>query len=205
MARNKPTPTEAHATWLTEGVDIPRDLIVHPAGQCNVCDAIREADEAKAAVDAELTRRSLEAEQRWARGDYDAQAADIARVYGGQIDKGETRIVDAVTGGEKGSKLARFDLIPPSALWALAEHYGRGAQKYADNNWRRGYSWGLSYAALCRHLVAFWDGEDIDPETGSHHLTAVAWHAFTLFTFRVDGLGTDDRASYRASVVDERP
>ena len=104
----------------------------------------------------------------------------------------ETRVVDPLTGGEKGSKLARYDLIPPDALMALAEHYGRGVNKYADRNWEKGYKWGLSYAALMRHLETWRSGEDIDAETGSNHLTAVIWHAIALLVFQTRGLGTDD-------------
>ncbi len=96
---------------------------------------------------------------------------------------GEVRVVDPDTGAEKGTKLARFDLIPPGPLPELAKHYGLGAAKYEDRNWERGYDWGLSFAALNRHLWAWWGGEDIDPETGSPHLAAVAWHAFVLLEF----------------------
>src|SRR6201988_2624670 len=67
----------------------------------------------------------------------------------------EIRVVDATTGGEKGSKLARTDLLPADVLMLLAEHYGRGAAKYADRDWYRGYAGALSYAALLRHLVAW--------------------------------------------------
>lgn len=95
----------------------------------------------------------------------------------------ETRVVDPDTGGEKGSKLARFDLIPADPLRQLAEHYGKGAQKYAERNWERGYEWSLTYAALNRHANAFWSGEDIDPDSGSHHMVAVAWHALALVEF----------------------
>jgi hypothetical protein len=109
------------------------------------------------------------------------------------LPKTEVRVVDPTTGGEKGSKLARFDLVPAEFEWALAEHYGRGAKKYADRNWERGYRWSLSYAALRRHLNQWWAGEDIDPETGSSHLIAVAWHAIALFIYQLRGLGTDDR------------
>lgn len=97
------------------------------------------------------------------------------------------------TGGEKGVKLERFDLIPIEALTALATHYGVGARKYADNQWRKGYEWSKSYAALQRHLTAWWGGEDIDAETGSSHLAAVAWHAFTLLTFVSEHPDFDDR------------
>lgn len=115
----------------------------------------------------------------------------IWRATGGRIV--ETRVVDADTGGAKGSKLARFDLIPASALWAVAEHFGRGAEKYEARNWERGYAWSLSYAALCRHLFAWWSGEDNDPELGSCHLDAVAFHALALRTFVETHPEKDDR------------
>lgn len=105
---------------------------------------------------------------------------------------GEVRVVDPNTGGEKGSKLARFSLVPPEFVWALATHYGLGAKKYADRNWERGYRWGLSVDALQRHLHQWLQGEDNDQETGSNHLIAVAWHACALFIFQLRGLGTDD-------------
>lgn len=66
------------------------------------------------------------------------------------------------TGGEKGVKLARYDLIPVLPLRLLAEHYGRGAAKYADNQWRRGYEFSKSIAAKVRHFEAWRGGEDFD-------------------------------------------
>jgi len=118
-----------------------------------------------------------------------------------QKESGEVRVTDPTTGGQKGSKLARFDLIPAEALWALAEHYGKSGgngtvKKYDDDNWRKGYSWKLSYAACQRHLNKFWLGEDVDdgPEgTGGLHVIAAAWHCFALATFIMLKLGTDDR------------
>ena len=44
-------------------------------------------------------------------------------------------------GVKKESRLARFDLIPPEAEWALAEHYGRNVGKYEARNWERGTQW----------------------------------------------------------------
>lgn len=101
---------------------------------------------------------------------------------------------DPVTGGRKGTKLARFDLIPAEALEALAEVYGSGAKKYDDRNWEKGYRYGLSFAAMMRHAWAWWRGEDNDPESGHSHMAHVMWHAATLFTFRRRGSGTDDRS-----------
>lgn len=106
---------------------------------------------------------------------------------------GEIRIVNEATGGEKGSKPARFDLLPSGPLHAVAEHYGKGASKYADHNWRRGYDWSLSFAALQRHALAFWAGEDLDPETESPHLAAVVFHAFSLLEWASTHPELDDR------------
>lgn len=104
----------------------------------------------------------------------------------------ETRVKDPLTGGEKGSKLARFSLIPRDWLWALAEHYGKGAKKYADRNWEKGYKWSLTLDAHDRHINEWLIGEDDDPETGSSHLIAAAWHLIALWWFHRHNKGTDD-------------
>jgi hypothetical protein len=105
----------------------------------------------------------------------------------------EVRMVDKDTGGVKGSKPERYDLIPVEPLRQLAEHFGRGAEKYESRNWERGYAWSLTYAALQRHANAYWGGEDIDPESGSHHMVAVAWHALALVEFARTHKEKDDR------------
>lgn len=113
----------------------------------------------------------------------------------------EVRSVDPETGAEKGTKLARHSLIPSKALTEIAEHYGRGSQKYSDNNWRKGYAWSKSYDALCRHLTQFWGGEDIDEETGSKHIIAVAWHAIALSVFMDEQKSKDDRFTDHLTVL----
>jgi hypothetical protein len=126
------------------------------------------------------------------------------------------------TGGQKGVKDERYDLIPVGPLAELARHYGVGAKKYAEHQWRNGYEWSKSYSALQRHLTAFWDGEDLDEcpasgegcssvteqgepfisenpgktcynHTGNHHLVAAAWHCFALLEFKETHPGHDDR------------
>lgn len=108
---------------------------------------------------------------------------------------GEVRSVSS-TGGEKGTKPARFDLIPQGPLWTLAELYGKGAEKYAARNWERGYEWSKSFAALNRHLSLFWSGQDLDEETGLPHMASVAWHAFALMQFMEQHPDFDDRPSH---------
>lgn len=89
------------------------------------------------------------------------------------------------TGGVKGQKEARYDLIPGEALEMLARNYGRGAKKYDERNWERGYDWSLSFAALNRHLWQFWNGEDMDEEIGLHHMSCVLFHAMALLQFQL--------------------
>lgn len=96
----------------------------------------------------------------------------------------EVRVTNAITGGEKGAKLARFDLIPAGPMWEVAELYGVGARKYADRNWERGYDWSLSLAALERHLNLLKQGEWVDAETAKPHLTSVVFHALALLEFK---------------------
>ncbi|AWN03422.1 hypothetical protein PBI_COUNT_101 [Microbacterium phage Count] len=97
------------------------------------------------------------------------------------------------TGAEKGMKEARHDLIPGPALDLLARLYGKGAEKYAAHNWRKGYEWSKSYAAAQRHMLLFWEGEDIDPEMGLPHVTCAAFHMFALATYMIEHPEFDDR------------
>lgn len=127
-------------------------------------------------------------------------------LYSFDIGKGvtaaETRVVDPTTGGAKGQKLARFDMIPPDVLIELAEHFGKGEAKYPSDdtglpNWQRGYNWRLSVAALNRHIKQFEDGEDADVETGSSHLIAAMWHLIALRWFQKHSKGTDYRGQWK--------
>jgi hypothetical protein len=124
-----------------------------------------------------------------------ANAADTSLTR--KLELTETRITDPTTGGEKGQKIARFDLIPVEPLWEVAVLFGVGAQKYSERNWERGYKWSLSYAALERHLNLFWKGEDYDPPppggTGRHHLASVIFHAMALMEYGTTHPELDDR------------
>jgi hypothetical protein len=176
-------------------------------------------------------------------------AVNVAFAKDEEVVHFETRITDPVTGGQKGTKPVRFDLIPDrfagsvnarrssssaaaairdnlnvfwrgaaevlgwsrasliraaemcenalggpvAARYHIARVYGVGAQKYDDNNWRKGYRWSLSYTAALRHLDAIERGEMMDAEMGVPHYANVWWHCATLWTFATEGLGTDDR------------
>ena len=106
----------------------------------------------------------------------------------------ETRLKDPDTGAEKGSKPERYDLIPSGAMDEVARVYGYGAEKYAKRNWEAGYEYGLSIAALERHISAFKQLENIDPESGLHHLAHAVFHCLALITYVQCGIGKDDRS-----------
>lgn len=118
----------------------------------------------------------------------------VERLLGEMYDSGdvmesvdEVLVVESSTGGQKGLRLSRYDLIPPEVLTALAEHYGKNSithgGKYEEENWKLGMPWSWNYRAMIGHAVAFWAGEDIDKDSGSYHLTAVMWHAVALLFY----------------------
>lgn len=100
----------------------------------------------------------------------------------------------SLTEGQKfDSDKARYDLIPTEIEEAIAQVLTFGAAKYGARNWELGMAWGRPYAALRRHMAAWWSGENNDRETGMSHL----WHAACciafLTAFEARGIGTDDR------------
>jgi hypothetical protein len=104
----------------------------------------------------------------------------------------EVRSVSS-TGGEKGVKPQAVSLVPMLSVLEISEVYTFGAKKYAAHNWRRGYEWSKSYDAVERHLAQWWEGEDLDPESGLCHLAHAGFHVFTLLDFRKNHPDFDDR------------
>jgi hypothetical protein len=87
----------------------------------------------------------------------------------------------------------RFDLFPPKAIEAISEILTLGANKYAAGNWVRAPNWGRYYAALQRHLLAWWGGESNDAESGCSHLAHAGCCLVFLLEFERLGLSLDDR------------
>jgi hypothetical protein len=107
-------------------------------------------------------------------------------------DKSEHRVTSK-TGGQKNAKDRRFDLVPVGPMDDVARLYAFGANKYSSHNWRKGFDWSLSYAAAQRHLTQFWNGEDLDEESGLPHLASVVFHALALMEFAKSYPEGDDR------------
>lgn len=64
----------------------------------------------------------------------------------------------------------RMELLDSKWVEEVAKVLTFGAQKYAAHNWRGGISQGRLVGAAMRHLLAYNNGEDIDPESGLSHL-----------------------------------
>lgn len=88
---------------------------------------------------------------------------------------------------------ARTDLLPPDALFGVADVYAYGAAKYADRNWEKGMKWGRVAGAALRHLFSWMKGDDFDSESGLHHLAHFSCCALMLYALVLRNKGTDDR------------
>ena len=74
----------------------------------------------------------------------------------------------------------RFDLIPSEPLLGVMACFAIGGEKYGDKNYTNGIKYSRYYNATYRHLIAWWGGEECDPEDGIHHLDHVATNAMLL-------------------------
>lgn len=98
------------------------------------------------------------------------------------------------TGGVKDNRgKSRVDLIPTAPLILEGEVLEYGARKYKPNNWRLGLRWSDTMGSLLRHLFAFQDGEDIDPETKLPHLGHAMCQLSFLTEYYLTSTGIDDR------------
>lgn len=70
-----------------------------------------------------------------------------------------------------GSAKPPFSTVPAPVLFELGLAMMEGAMKYGRHNYRdSGVRMSTYYDATMRHMTAWWEGEDIDPESGLSHL-----------------------------------
>jgi hypothetical protein len=87
----------------------------------------------------------------------------------------------------------QWNLLPLKYLRGTVRVLMFGAKKYAPWNWRKGMPWTQPYNALQRHLDAWIEGEDIDPETGENHLDHAMCELVFLRCFVEEHPDKDDR------------
>ena len=65
----------------------------------------------------------------------------------------------------------RFSLLPKKTLRSVINVLEFSAKKYQPDNWQHvADAKTRYYDAACRHIDAWWHGEQTDPESGEHHL-----------------------------------
>ena len=78
----------------------------------------------------------------------------------------------------------RWTLLPWRQVEQIVEILTFGAIKYADNNWQKVENSKTRYFdALQRHLIAWFEGEKTDPESGKSHLAHAGCNLLFLMWF----------------------
>lgn len=87
-------------------------------------------------------------------------------------------------------------LLPPQVMAEVAIGMAEGAEKYGYYNWRDTHVvQSTYYGANLRHMFAWFDGENIDPDSpnGLHHVTKAICSLIVLRDAMLQGNTTDDR------------
>jgi len=132
----------------------------------------------------------------------------------GELDTTEDTAAPAPAEGTKptnpkdmvGSGKLPLHLWPSTASMAGSIALLNGMLKYGRTNWRvAGVRSSIYYDAARRHLDAWFEGEETDPDDGVDHLAAALAGIAILIDSRAAGKLTDDRlvaGGYRAVVDD---
>ncbi len=97
-----------------------------------------------------------------------------------------------------GSRKPGLSAVPCKPLYEAGIALSYGGKKYGNHNYRAiGVRASVYYDAAMRHLMAWWEGEDIDPvEKGGSGLPHLAHAIAGLMVYRdaeLAGMATDDR------------
>ena len=86
-----------------------------------------------------------------------------------------------------------FSMIPLWTLEGEARVWQYGSRKYNAWNWTKGMAWSVPFACAMRHLAAFQRGEELDQESGEHHLDHVMCNIRMLRYYVTEYPEGDDR------------
>jgi hypothetical protein len=93
-----------------------------------------------------------------------------------------------------GIKKVPFSLIPENVLGEVGLSFLEGSLKYGSNNWKcAGVRASVYIDALRRHLASWWNGQDIDPDSGLSHIVKAIACLIILRDSMLIGNWTDDR------------
>jgi hypothetical protein len=93
-------------------------------------------------------------------------------------------------------------LLPPYALAQTALAHREGAERYGEWNWRQTGVCATTYiGAIMRHLAAWQDGEDLDPDSGLSHIAKIAACCNILLDAEHCGKLVDDRSKVQPKTL----
>lgn len=93
-----------------------------------------------------------------------------------------------------GSRKAPMSAVPSGVLAEVGVAMLEGASKYGRHNFRASkIRTSVYYDSVIRHLFSFWEGEDIDPDSGMSHVTKAITSLVVLRDAMMQGMAIDDR------------
>jgi hypothetical protein len=93
-----------------------------------------------------------------------------------------------------GIRKAPLSTVSGAVLAEIGVAMLEGASKYGRHNYRAvGVSAAVYYDATMRHLIGWWEGEDIDPDSGLSHVTKAIASLVVLRDAMIQSKFTDDR------------
>ncbi len=93
-----------------------------------------------------------------------------------------------------GVKKAPLSTLPTGPIYEVALAMLEGARKYGRHNYRvMGVKASVYYDAAMGHLTAWWEGEDVDPTSGLHHLAKAMACLAVVRDSEMMGNWVDDR------------
>lgn len=102
-----------------------------------------------------------------------------------------------------GARKIPFSVLPTPVLAEAALGMLEGALKYGRSNYRViGVRASVYYDATMRHLTSYWEGEDIDPVSGIHHVSKAISSLMVLRDAMIRGMCYDDRPPATLGWVD---
>lgn len=105
------------------------------------------------------------------------------------MSKKPTNPKDAV-----GIKKVPFSTVPMEVIAEIGLGMMEGAMKYGRHNYRAiGVRGSVYFDATMRHLVSWWEGEDLDPDSGLSHISKALASLTVLRDAMIHNNLTDDR------------
>ena len=105
----------------------------------------------------------------------------------------EKRVNPKYIQAQKENKIP-LEYLVYSVLEDDAKCHKHGADKYGERNWQESQILCSTYeGAILRHAVAYFKGEDLDPDSGLSHLTHLRACCAVMLDAIANGTFVDDR------------